>query len=109
MLIMVFQKATRVSFPHTKLAGLTLRRTVNESRVETRPCHPVVGPLLQADLPAGERAALTNAGVLPSLGVGGGLVQWILTNPFSSISRNAHSQGTLRGERAQSKPYLVIQ
>ena len=53
MLIMVFQKATRVSFPHAKLAGLTLRRTVNESCVETRLCRPVVGPPLQSDLPAG--------------------------------------------------------
>ena len=109
MLIMVFQKATRVSFPHAKLAGLTLRRTVNESCVETRLCRPVVGPPLQSDLPAGERAALTHAGVLPSLGVGDGLVLWILTNPFSSISRNAHSQGNVHGERAQSKPYLAIQ
>lgn len=29
--------------------------------------------------------------------------------PFFSFSRNAHSQGTLRGERAQSKPCPAIQ
>lgn len=44
----------------------------------------VLGTCLKPDL-TGESAALTHAWVLPSLGGGRGLVQWILTGLFSSF------------------------
>lgn len=38
VLLVVFQTATRILFPHTKLAGLALCRDVNESHVEITSC-----------------------------------------------------------------------
>lgn len=69
---MVFQKATRVSFPHTKLAGLTLCRTVNESRVEIRLCRLTAGASSQSDLTAGDCCSDSCLGSpQPGGGVGG--------------------------------------
>lgn len=74
--------------------------------LKTRQSHAV---LLSWGLVRGRASApLTPAWVLP-LGVGVGFDPVDSDGPFFSFSRNAHAQGTLRGERAQSKPCPAIQ